>query len=130
MLSQLNEFARSYEYLIKAIGALIPILLAILTIHIAYQQYKMSQYKEYCEFKNRFETDFGDITSDFDKEFDAIIKSEEKGKIKKILELISTLEPKFEKYEDLFDAIDIKFIKESYKQLKKWFEENDSFKWN
>ncbi len=130
MLSQLNEFAKNYEYLIKAVGALIPILIAILTLYIAYQQYKMSQYKEYCEFKNRFETDFGDITSNFEKEFDAILKSEEKGKIKKILTLISALEPKFEKYEDLFDAIDTKFIKESYKQLKKWFEENDSFKWN
>lgn len=39
MLSQLNEFAKNYEYLIKAIGTLIPILLTICMAYIAYQQW-------------------------------------------------------------------------------------------
>lgn len=130
MLLTINNMIKEYEPVINLMWAIFPFLVTVFMAYVAYQQYKMSQYKEYCEFKNRFETDFGDITSNFEKDFDNILKSEEKGKIKKIIALISTLEPKFEKYEDLFDAIDAKFIKESYKQLKKWFEENDSFKWN
>lgn len=45
MLMQLNILAEKYEYLIKAIGAFLPFLIAIFMAYIAYQQWQTNERK-------------------------------------------------------------------------------------
>lgn len=66
MLSQVNEFAKNYEYFINAVGAFLPFLISCLMVVIAFQQWKTNErkrrqdlfdkrFKFYCEMKNIFE---------------------------------------------------------------------------
>lgn len=73
MLSQVNEFAKNYEYLINAIGACLPFLIACFMGYVAYQQWQTNErkrrqdlfdkrFKFYCEMKNIFEAMYdGDL---------------------------------------------------------------------
>ena len=45
MLSQLNEIAQHYEYLVKAVGAFLPLITTILMAYIAYQQWQTNERK-------------------------------------------------------------------------------------
>lgn len=130
MLYDINNFIKEYEPLIKLIWAIFPFAVTIIMAYIAYQQYKLVQYKEYCEFIDKFKNDFKNISSEFEKSFEEIINSSESGKIKKIVELVSSYEKKVEKYEECFDATDIQFIKTSYNRAKEWFLAHDKFEWN
>lgn len=67
MLEQLNELAKNYEYLIKAIAAFLPFLIAIFMAYIAYQQWQTNErvrkkdlfekrFKYYLEMRNIFES--------------------------------------------------------------------------
>ena len=58
MLAQLNVIAQNYEYLIKAIGALIPILLTIFMIYIAYQQWIISKRASNIEMSKESKENF------------------------------------------------------------------------
>ena len=45
MFNALNEVAKHYEYLIKAIGAFLPFLIALFMAYIAYQQWQTNETK-------------------------------------------------------------------------------------
>ena len=45
MFTQLNEIAKNYEYLINAIGSLLPFLLALFMAYVAYQQWITNERK-------------------------------------------------------------------------------------
>lgn len=45
MLAELNTIAKNYEYLIKAIGAFLPFLIAIFMAYVAYQQWQTNERK-------------------------------------------------------------------------------------
>ena len=43
MFSYLNESAKEYEYLIKAVGALLPFIITVFMAYIAYQQWQTNE---------------------------------------------------------------------------------------
>lgn len=45
ILNELNHIAREYEYLIKAIGAFLPFLIALFMAYVAYQQWQTNEIK-------------------------------------------------------------------------------------
>lgn len=65
MLQELNELAKNYEYLIKAIGAFLPFLIAVFMAYIAYQQWQTNERKRRQElFELRYEKLFLLILND------------------------------------------------------------------
>src|SRR5574344_627565 len=52
MLTELNTIAKNYEYLIKAVGAFLPFLIAIFMAYIAYQQWQTDERKRKQELYN------------------------------------------------------------------------------
>lgn len=115
--------------LINAIGALVPFVIAFFMAYIAYQQYKMTQYKEYCSLKNKCKKDIESIATELEQSFKKIIDSDSGNTIKKLIELVTSYESKFSEYEDFFDSFDLQWIKDSYKAVKEWFTEHDKFEW-
>lgn len=130
MLFVINNFVKEYEPLIKLVWAIFPFVVTIIMAYIAYQQYKLVHFKMYCEFMDKLEKDFISLAKDFERDFDAIIESKEEDKIKKIINLFISYEPRVIEYEKYVNKIDIQFIKDTYTKAKKWFIEHDKFELN
>ena len=130
MLCSINNLIKEYDPLIKLIWAIFPFVVTIIMAYIAYQQYKLVHFKMYCEFMDKLEKNFISLAEDFEKDFDAIIESKETNKIRKIIDLFISYEPRVAEYEKYVNKIDIQFIKDSYTKAKKWFIEYDKFELN
>ncbi len=130
MLCSINNLIKEYDPLIKLIWAIFPFVVTIIMAYIAYQQYKLVHFKMYCEFMDKLEKNFISLAEDFEKDFNAIIDSKETNKIRKIIDLFISYEPRVAEYEKYVNKIDIQFIKDSYTKAKKWFIEHDKFELN
>ena len=79
MLSELNQFAKDYEYLIKAIGTLLPFLVTLFMAIIAYQQWLINKRNEYISYSekmlNKIYKPLKSCTEEFNK---ILLNSEDK----------------------------------------------------
>lgn len=106
MLAELNTFAKNYEYLIKAVGAFLPFLIAIFMAYIAYQQWQTNERKRKHDlYEMRYEHIFNRIFQTINiLENDADKYNEEEQK--EINEILKDLE----KYKFLIKKEDIKIL--------------------
>ena len=125
MLEYFNDFAKNYEYLIKALGAFVPILLTICMAYIAYQQWfilkrdssfqicKESQEKCYKPLKKYL----GAIIHTFGQ------PAKQKAKAHKLREKnIDNIKNLFKEYPYVVNEFNDEIIKYSFDELCKIYE--------
>lgn len=118
MLSQLNEVAKNYEYIIKAIGALLPILLTILMIYIAYQQWIISKRNSNIEISKDIKESFYKPLRKYLSRliYYLLIDKEKKESVKDKKTLcLNNIKNLFKKYPYSIDEYNNEIIKYSFK---------------
>ncbi len=133
MLLEINQLLEKYDYIIKFAWAAFPFVITIIIAYFTCEQYKLSQYKEYCKFSEEFGLSLKKPVEEKFKEIKDILSSKEKNKDEKqreVLELVESIASLTKKYEPIIEHSDVTLINESYKKLTKWIETTKDYTWN
>lgn len=117
MFTQLNEIAKNYEYLINAIGSLLPFLLALFMAYVAYQQWITNERKRKQElFELRYKNLVQPITE--------ILNQLHSNNFQLVEEGIRNFYKSFSKYRYLISENDAKELCYTFKKMLTEYDTN------